>query len=94
MGFGVWKAYAVQNSKPIVGNMLDWVIALVITNLYVHTTSHSDVERVKESFLSQDDVAESVQNTSGMSPMAFHKCLRKEVSGSGKASKGLLGLAS
>lgn len=35
IGLGTWKAYAVQHSAPIVGNVLDWVIGIVINIMYV-----------------------------------------------------------
>lgn len=76
-GFGIWKAYAVQNSTPIVGYMLDWIIALVITNLYVQQIILICGEL---SFLSfQDAVAEGFQSAPGMPPLAFYKCFREKI---------------
>ena len=36
IGLGSWKAYAVEHSTPIVGNVLDWVIGLVISVMLAH----------------------------------------------------------
>ena len=36
IGLGSWKAYANAHSHSIVGNVLDWVIGIVLTVMFVH----------------------------------------------------------